>query len=82
MGYRAYGELKDEKESPLIEFFGGLFIGVIGFPMGYGWILPAWGLLSWPTVWAISGVIGVMLGSSMAWDSIKRKHKKGESNGG
>lgn len=82
MGFRAYGEPKDGKESPLLEFLGGLFIGGIGFPITYGWVLPAWGLLSWSSAWVISGAIGIMLGCDLAWSSVKRKRKKGESNGG
>ena len=71
MGYRAYGEPKYTKANPLAEFSGGFLMGFIGFPLSMGWVLPAWGIASWPAVWMIAAAAGVWIGCDLGLSAIK-----------
>ncbi len=76
MGYRVYGEEKDDKEYPVTEFFMGFLIGGPGFYLAGGWVLSSWGLMSERHLAIACGIIGIATGCKFAWNSLVRRRKK------
>lgn len=76
MGYRAYGEPKEDKEYPITEFFGGFLLGGPGFYLGGGWALSSWGLVSQNQLLIACGILGLATGWKFAWDSLRRQKQK------
>jgi len=71
MGYRVYGEPKEEKESPIGSFFLGLFIGVFLYDAGL-WGFVSLGWISQLHLRLICCGIGILLGAKMAFSSWRR----------
>lgn len=72
MGYRVYGE-PEPKESPVGNFFIGLYLGSIGFYFGGAWVLVSLGWIAAGTMlWLCTG-LGLLTGITLAWHSWRRK---------
>lgn len=81
MGYRVYGEEKDENEYPLTEFVGGFFLGGPGLYLSGAWVLSSFGLITSRHLVIACAVIGICTGCKFAWDSLRRKKAKSHSRG-
>lgn len=81
MGYRIYGESK-AKESPIIDFFIGLFIGGICLYDGGAWVAVSMGWITQTTMRLICCGVGVLIGAKFAhssWRRIKIERENGKS---
>jgi hypothetical protein len=72
MGYHVYGEPKP-KESPLYDFFIGVYFGSIGFYFGGGWVFVSLGWVETSSMLMCCGALGLIVGASFAWSSYRRK---------
>jgi hypothetical protein len=75
MRWRAWGEPEPE-ESPLGDFFIGLYLGAVGFPMSFGWVFVSVGWMEGRTLLALGAIMGILLGARFAWGTWRRKRKQ------
>lgn len=75
MGWRVYGEEKP-RESPVIEFLIGFFLGAVGFPTQIGWVFTYLGWLTIGVVFATGGGMGLLIGGHFAYASWRRIKKQ------